>query len=70
MELGKRYVVFSVVKPAKSSATIWIRAGVANMNRDGSVNVTLDVLPVDGKLHIREVGGSADAEREQVTTDD
>ena len=56
MEPGKRYVVFSVLKSAKNSAAVWIRAGVANVNRDGSMNVTLDALPVDGKLHIREVG--------------
>lgn len=70
MELGKRYVVFSVRRHEKTSASIWVRAGVAHANRDGSVDVALDVLPVDGKLHIREVGGSADVESEQVTTDE
>ncbi|MFT3710525.1 MAG: hypothetical protein QM817_23115 [Archangium sp.] len=32
----------------------WTRAGSAFMNRDGSINVYLDVLPIDGKLHVRE----------------
>lgn len=32
----------------------WIKAGTAFVNRDGSLNVYLDVLPIDGKLHLRE----------------
>ena len=56
MEIGKRYAVFSVRKAEKTGAAIWVRAGYAWANRDGSANVTLDVLPLDGKLHIREAG--------------
>ena len=56
MELGKRYAVFSVRKAEGNGAAIWVRAGYAWANRDGSANVTLDVLPLDGKLHIREAG--------------
>jgi hypothetical protein len=56
MEIGKRYAVFSVRKAEKTGAAIWVRAGFAWANRDGSANVTLDVLPLDGKLHIREAG--------------
>lgn len=56
MEFGKRYAVFSVRKPEKNGAAIWVRAGYAWANRDGSANVALDVLPLDGKLHIREAG--------------
>ncbi len=36
--------------------TVWVRAGSAFVNRDGSLNVLLDVLPLDGKLHVREAG--------------
>jgi hypothetical protein len=35
---------------------VWVRAGSAFVNRDGSLNVLLDVLPLDGKLHVREAG--------------
>ena len=56
MEFGKRYAVFSVKKAEHNGAAIWVRAGYAWANRDGSANVTLDVLPLDGKLHIREAG--------------
>ena len=56
MEIGKKYSVFSVRKQEKTGAAIWVRAGYAWANRDGSANVALDVLPLDGKLHIREAG--------------
>ena len=32
----------------------WIKIGVAFVNRDQSLNVKLNALPIDGKLHIRE----------------
>ena len=56
MEFGKKYAVYSVRKAEKTGAAIWVRAGYAWANRDGSANVALDVLPLDGKLHIREAG--------------
>jgi hypothetical protein len=48
----KRYAVFSVRK-GKGGESIWVRAGNAVENRDGSINVHLDVLPLDGQLHLR-----------------
>ncbi len=32
----------------------WLRIGVAFVNRDGSLNVRLDAVPVSGQLHIRD----------------
>ncbi|MDX2011996.1 MAG: hypothetical protein SFW67_17520 [Myxococcaceae bacterium] len=56
MTAGKRYTVFSIKESTtkKGPTSIWVRAGSAWVNRDGSINVYLDVLPLDGKLHIRE----------------
>jgi hypothetical protein len=34
--------------------TRWTRVGVAFPNRDGSINVLLDALPVTGRLQIRD----------------
>ncbi|MGH7898781.1 MAG: hypothetical protein ACREQQ_12560, partial [Candidatus Binatia bacterium] len=31
----------------------WVRIGVAFDNKDGSLNVLLDALPLNGRLHIR-----------------
>jgi len=49
---GKPLAVFSIREG--KDGTVWVRAGSAWRNRDGSMNVYLDVLPIDGKLHIRE----------------
>ncbi len=32
----------------------WLRIGVAFVNRDLSLNVRLDAVPVNGQIHIRE----------------
>ena len=54
MAPGKRYAVFAI--RSVKGQTIWVRAGVAFVQPDDSMNLTLDVLPLDGQLHIREVG--------------
>ena len=55
---GKRLQVFSIKqideKNGEEKKTVWVKAGSAWVNRDGSLNVYLDVLPLDGKLHVRE----------------
>jgi hypothetical protein len=55
---GKRLQVFSIKELAEKNGeekkTVWVKAGSAWVNRDGSLNVYLDVLPLDGKLHVRE----------------
>ncbi len=32
----------------------WNKIGVAFVNRDGSLNVKLDSLPINGEFHIRD----------------
>ena len=53
LPVGKRLQVFSIKSDA-NGATMWVKAGSAWVNRDGSMNVYLDMLPLDGRLHIRE----------------
>jgi hypothetical protein len=55
---GKRLAVFSIREGKGGS--VWVRAGSAFVNKDGSLNVLLDVLPLDGKLHVREAGEKRD----------
>ncbi|QSQ22695.1 hypothetical protein JY651_47630 [Pyxidicoccus parkwayensis] len=55
---GKRLAVFSIREGKGGS--IWVRAGSAFVNKDGSLNVLLDVLPLDGKLHVREAAEKRD----------
>ncbi len=38
----------------KDGKTFWIRMGSAYVNRDNSINVYLDGLPVNGRLQIRD----------------
>ena len=52
MSPGKRYSVFAI-RNVKGT-TIWIKAGIAFVQPDDSMNLQLDVLPLDGHLHIRE----------------
>jgi len=59
LSAGKRLAVFSIRE--NKGGSIWVRAGSAFVNKDGSLNVLLDVLPLDGKLHVREAGEKREA---------
>jgi hypothetical protein len=64
---GKRFAVFSI-REGKNGA-VWVRAGTAFVNKDGSMNVYLDVLPIDGKLHVRDAGEKRDAAPSGISMD-
>ncbi len=53
LKVGTRLTVFSIRK-IQGGGTIWVRAGRGRVNKDSSVNLYLDVLPIDGTLHARE----------------
>lgn len=61
LDVGKALAVFSI-RPGKNGS-IWVRAGWAEVNRDGSMNLHLDVLPLDGRLHVRESYEKRDDEK-------
>lgn len=47
--------VFTVIENTnKEGKSLWIRVGVAFVNKDGSINVKLNCLPLNGSLHIRD----------------
>lgn len=50
---GDRLVVSTPVERKEGEKAFFVKIGAAWVNRDGSVNVTLDALPVNGRLHIR-----------------
>ena len=46
--------VFTVIDGKNLDRPIFRRIGTAFINRDESLNVILDALPVSGRLHIRD----------------
>ena len=54
---GKRLTLFSIRKT--DAGSIWIRCGVVFVNKDGSLNIRLDALPLDGMLHARDSGAGS-----------
>ncbi|MGB5812801.1 MAG: hypothetical protein WBG86_19865 [Polyangiales bacterium] len=55
-ENGPRTVklAYTIVEREKDGRKFWVRVGAAFVNRDGSLNVRLDAMPVNGELHIRD----------------
>jgi hypothetical protein len=47
-----RKLVYTVTE--KGDKTFWTRIGAAFQNRDGSINVRLEAVPVNGMLQIRD----------------
>lgn len=45
--------VYTVVERAPGKS-FWVRVGVGFTNRDGSLNLRLDAMPVNGTLQVRE----------------
>lgn len=46
-------VVYNITK-GSDGRTYWTKIGVAFPNRDGSLNVKLTLVPLNGELHIRD----------------
>jgi hypothetical protein len=49
----KMHAVYTVV-PKPEGKDLWLRVGSAFPNRDGSLTVFLDAVPINGRLQIRE----------------
>lgn len=50
-------IVYAIIE--RGARRHWLRIGMAFPNRDGSLNVRLDALPLNGQLHIRDDSGRA-----------
>ena len=50
----RKWAVFTIRERAGLEKPIWLRIGIAFMNRDGSFSLYLDAQPLEGKLHMRE----------------
>ncbi|HEY4717320.1 MAG TPA: hypothetical protein VII00_09490 [bacterium] len=55
MENNKSYKhVFMVEKSGDGERTFWTKVGVAFVNKDNSLTVELNAIPLSGRLQIRE----------------
>ena len=52
MDENKRKRVLCPIE--KDGKTHWLKLGVAFVNKDNSINLYLDGLPTNGKLHVRD----------------
>jgi hypothetical protein len=65
MTKNERLNVYALVE-REEKKTIWLRVGTAFVNKDESINVYLDAVPLAGKLQIRRPSeNNKDAEPEQ-----
>jgi len=51
---AKMMEVFTIVDKEGFERSFWVKVGACFPNRDGSLNVYLDALPLNGRLQIRE----------------
>ncbi len=52
---GRRLVVYAVPEEKDGEKAFWKKIGIAFTNRDGSINLFLDALPLGtNKLQVRE----------------
>ena len=54
LEENKVKIAYTVVERNRDGRKFWVRVGAAFVNRDGSLNVRLDAMPVNGELQIRD----------------
>jgi hypothetical protein len=47
-------VVWTVVERGQGGKSFWTRVGVGFVNRDGSMTLRLDAIPISGTLQVRE----------------
>ena len=53
MEAGKHKVVYTIVEKGPNRS-YWTRVGVGFPNKDGSLTLRLDAVPVNGVLQVRD----------------
>jgi hypothetical protein len=53
----KRKDVYTIIE-RDDAKPFWLKIGAAFANRDGSINIKLNALPVNGVLHVRDADDS------------
>jgi hypothetical protein len=57
LDAPARRAVYTVVERGGGGRSYWATVGHATVNRDGSLSITLDALPVGGKLLVARPEG-------------
>jgi hypothetical protein len=57
------HTVYTIVDTGAEKSR-WLECGVAFTNRDGSLNLLLNALPVNGRLQVRTANGRGEREAE------
>ena len=57
--------VFTIVDKEGFERSFWVKVGACFPNRDGSLNVYLDALPLNRRLQIRERNRPQNSKEEQ-----
>ena len=50
----KPWVAYHITSRPQMRGRVWSRIGTAWLNRDGSISLLLEAIPIDGKINIRE----------------
>jgi hypothetical protein len=58
------YTAYAIVETGGEKSR-WLECGVAFTNQDGSLNLLLNALPVNGRLQLRAPNGRGEREREE-----
>jgi hypothetical protein len=53
MDAAEKRAIYTIIE-RKDGKSNWVRVGIGYVNRDGSITVKLDALPVNGVLQVRE----------------
>jgi hypothetical protein len=59
MDQSKMKIAYVITQ--RGTQKYWTRVGVAFVNKDGSLNVKLEAVPVTGELHVRDYVPREDA---------
>ena len=50
----KQLAAWNIIERKAGEKPIWHRVGIGFVNRDGSINVLLDSIPLQGKIQLRD----------------
>ncbi len=51
---GNYFEVYTIVERDGGEKSLWVRVGIAFVNKDESLTISLNALPVNGRLHVRK----------------